>query len=58
MSEPPPHAFAQPKDSGERRTKQGHGEGGGSCSVRGIFALAHGSQDGDAPLQHPVPLGN
>lgn len=29
MSEPPPHAFAQPKDSGERRTKQGHGEGGG-----------------------------
>lgn len=25
MSEPPPHAFVQPKDSRERRTKQGHG---------------------------------
>lgn len=33
VSEPPPHAFAQPKDSGERRTKQGHGEGGGAAAV-------------------------
>lgn len=29
----------------------------GGCGAHGIFASAHGSQDGDAPLQCPVPLG-